>query len=108
MGPPLEFPQDTLPVPITENMLKWKARENLYLFKEGQKGDGVLRGSQADWHFLAQAAQQEYKAARNRVGKRDQDLVDLFFERFRRQIAERAGPFATIQGQLNVGSWEGG
>jgi hypothetical protein len=104
-GPMLDGPADTVPAPLTEDMVKWRCREAMYLFKEAQKGDGVQRGSGADWKFLAQAAAAEYKAARNRIGKRDAAIVDLFFNRFRRNAAERNAPFATITGQLNIGGW---
>lgn len=104
-GPMLENPGDTIPAPLTEDMLKWRTRQALYVFKEAQKGETVQRGSGANWQFLAEWAAAEYKAARNRIGKRDVALVDLFFNRFRRAAADRGAPFATIQGQLNVGGW---
>jgi hypothetical protein len=104
-GPLLEHPHDTLPKPLTEDMLKWRTREALYLWKEAQKGEQVQRGSGADWKFLAQSAAAEYKAARNRIGKVDVALVDLFFTRFQRMPAERQAPFATVNFQLNVGGW---
>jgi len=104
-GPMLEHPHDTVPAPLTEDMLKWRCREALYLFKEAQKGETVQRGSGANWQFLAEAAAAEYKAARNRIGKRDVALVDLFFNRFRPNLAERGAPFATIDGRLNIGGW---
>lgn len=104
-GPMLENPGDTLPRPLTEDMLKWRTRQALYVFKEAQKGETVQRGSGADWRFLAEWAAAEYKAARNRVGKSDVAIVDLFFNRFHRAAADRGRPFATIQGQLNVGGW---
>jgi hypothetical protein len=104
MGPPLEYPADTVPAPLTEQMVKYKTREFLYLYKESQKGETVQRGSGSDWKFLAQSAAAEYKAARNRIGKRDTDLVDLFFTRFQRG-PRSCEPFANILGQLNVGGW---
>jgi hypothetical protein len=104
-GPLLEHPHDTLPRPLTEDMLKWRTREALYLWKEAQKGETIQRGSGADWKFLAQSAAAEYKAARNRIGKVDVALVDLFFTRFQRMPAERQAPFATVNMQLNVGGW---
>jgi hypothetical protein len=102
-GPMLQNLTDTIPAPLTEDMLKWKTREALYLFKESQKGEQVQRGSGADWHYLAEAAAAEYNAARDRIGKRDVAIVDLFLSRFYRGAAERGAPFATINQQLNVG-----
>lgn len=104
-GPMLEEPHDTLPAPLTEDMLKSKTRVSLYLFKMSQKGETLQRGSGADWQFLAQAAEAEYKAARDRIGKRDVAIIDLYFERFVRNAVGRNGPFATVLGQLNIGGW---
>lgn len=104
-GSLLVNPSDTVPAPLTEDMVKWKTREACYLFKESQKGDGVARGSGADWKFLAQAAAAEYKKARNRIGKADTSIVDLFFSRFNRDQATHSEPFATINSGLNVGGW---
>jgi hypothetical protein len=103
-GPMLVYPHDTIPAPLTEDMLKWRTREAMYLYKESQRGETLQRGSGADWKFLAQSAAAEYKAARNRIGKRDVALVDLFFTRFRR-YPRSCEPFANILGQLNVGGW---
>lgn len=104
-GVSLVSPSDTLPSPLTEDMVKWKAREAVYLWKESQKGDGVKRGSGADWRFLAGAAEKEYGKARKRISDRDRDLVDLYFSRFVRDavIAADGEPFATINSMLNVG-----
>ncbi|PWT93078.1 MAG: hypothetical protein C5B54_02435 [Acidobacteria bacterium] len=104
-GPMLEHPHDKVPAPLTEDMVKWKCREALYLFKESQRGETVQRGSGSDWKFLSQAAAAEYQAARDRIGKRDVAIVDLFFSRFLRNAADRNAPFATITGQLNIGGW---
>lgn len=104
-GPIWENPGDTLPRPLTEEMVKYKAREFLYAFKEAQKGETVQRGSAANFQFLSEYAAAQYQACRDRVGKKDTDLVDLFFNRFVRNAVGRTEPFATITGGLNVGGW---
>lgn len=100
-----EEPGDRLPHPITEEMVKYKAREFLYAFKEAQKGEPLMRGSGANWQFLSEYAAAQYRVCRDRVGKKDTDLVDLFFNRFLRNAVGRTEPFATINGLLNVGGW---
>lgn len=100
----LSLPADTVPYPLTEEMVKWKTKEAAYLWKESQKGDGVQRGSGADWKFLAGAAAAEYKAARKRIADRDRDMVQLYFDRFERYSVGPFGePFATLNSQLNIG-----
>lgn len=103
-GPTLTLPSDTVPAPLTEDMVKWKTRESAYIWKESQKGDGVARGSGADWRFLIQAASAEYLKAKKRIGDRDRGIVDLYMSRFVRNAAAGTGdPYATINSQLNVG-----
>jgi hypothetical protein len=104
-GPLLVKPGDTLSAPLTEEMVKWKARETIYLFKEGQKGDGVARGAGADWKFLAGAASAEYKKHAHRVQEKDKAMVDLYFTQFRRWPTSysQGEPFSTVNSTLNVG-----
>lgn len=60
-GPLLVNPADTVPYPLTEELVMWRAKEILYQFKEAQKGEQMLRGSGANWLMLAEFAQREYK-----------------------------------------------
>jgi hypothetical protein len=101
----LVLPSDTIPPPLTEDMVKWKTKETVYLWKESQKGDGVARGSGADWKFLAEAANVKYEKLRKPIAARDRDLVELYFRRFVRDaaIGYYGEPFANINGGLNVG-----
>jgi hypothetical protein len=88
-------------------MVKWKAREAAYLFKESQKGDGMKRGDGSDWKFLAQAAEKEYQKTSHWIAARDRDMVDLYFQRFYRDaaIGSNGEPYATINSTLNIGRW---
>lgn len=101
----LSAPSDTLPAPLTEDLVKWKTREAAYLWKESQKGDGVARGSGADFKFLALAAAEEFKKKKKIIADRDRDMVELYFRRFVRDAALGFNglPFATQNGGLNVG-----
>ena len=38
-GPSLILPSDTVPYPLTEEALLWRAKECAYVFKEAQKGE---------------------------------------------------------------------
>jgi len=104
-GALLSLPADTVPVPLTEELVKWKAKEAAFLWKESQKGDGIKRGEGADWRFLASAALTMYTKVHKTVADRDRDLAQLYFDRFVRNpsIGGNAEPFATINSQLNVG-----
>jgi hypothetical protein len=100
----LSLPANTVPYPFTEDMVKWRAKEAAYLWKESQKGDGVKRGEGADWKFLAGAARAEYKKIKKDIARTDEDMVQLFFDRFRRDSTEPFGePYATLNSQLNIG-----
>lgn len=104
-GALLVNPSDTIPIPLTEEMVKWKSREAAFLWRESQKGDNVARGSGADFKFLAEAAVGKYKQAAKTVMDTDRSRCELYFRRFVRDAALGANgqPFANILGQLNVG-----
>ncbi len=103
-GDMLTLPSDTLPMPLTEELVKWRAREMAYIWKESQKGDGMKRGDGADWQFLAQAARAEYERRFKKISQRDRDLVEAYFTRFvRNPTIWQGDPYATINMGLNVG-----
>lgn len=111
-GPPLVNPTDTLPYPLTEDLLTWRTKEILYMWKEAQKGDGMQRGSGADWRFLAQAAQVEYSGKDGRGGRLqrvralDANLHQDFVTRNRPRSPEVNDGYSTnVTGQLNVGNF---
>ncbi len=102
-GPQLQSPADTVPYPITEDMVLWQAKSSAYLYKEAQKGENVERGSGADYKFLAQAAQAKYELKNKEISARDRDACELYFNRWMPDYANAGEPFATINGGLNVG-----
>lgn len=102
-GPLLVNPGDTLPYPLTEEALLWKAKECSYLFKEAQKGEDMLRGSGADWRFLSQAAAAEYEKRIKPIKDRDRDLIDLYFTRYQPDLYANGAPFSNQLGELNIG-----
>jgi len=105
-GPLLSASTDTVPVPLTEEAVIWRAKEVAFLFKEANKGEGSRRDMGSDWKFLAGAAKAEYKEALKMVKDSDRDLFELYFNRYVRTavIGADGEPFANILGQLNVGT----
>lgn len=104
-GPQLVLPSDTVPYPLTEELVKFRAKEISCLWKEAQKGEGIKRGSGADWRFLSEVNAAEYKRCLKPISDRDRDMAELYFTRFVRDaaIGWYGQPFATINGGLNVG-----
>ena len=99
---PLVNQNDTVPYPLTDELVKWRAYEVLYLWKESQKGDDMQRGSGANWILLMQAAAAEYQKRLKQIRVVDQQYVDLYFSKMKR-FPTMGEPYATINGGLNVG-----
>lgn len=103
-GPLMVLPSDTVPAPLTEDLVTWRAKEILYQYKEAQKGEQVERGSGADWKFLAQAAQKEYQGILKQVRAADANLHRDFVTRHRNIGQLGNDGYSTEQlGLLNVG-----
>jgi hypothetical protein len=102
-GPLLARNTDEIPFPLTEELVKWRAVEVACLWKERQKGDTMARGSGTDWKFSAQSAHAEFVALKKQISQIDRDLVELYQNRLKQTMG--TNPFATINGQLNVGRW---
>jgi len=104
--PPLQSPVDTVPYPLTEEILKFRTYEVLSLWKESQKGDDMERGSGANWQFLWKANQEEYKDDLRQIRIVDRNLIELYFTKARMSVPFNAGePFTNTNGTANVGSW---
>jgi hypothetical protein len=103
MGPLLQNPNDTLPYPLTESPVVWRAKEVAGMFKEANKGEDMQRGQGADWKFIIQEAREQFKLTIKPVKDRDSDLVSLYFSKYRPDMYNNGEPFATVNGQLNIG-----
>lgn len=102
--PALTAPNDTVPYPLTEEIVKLRAYEMVSLWKEGNKGDSMERGSGANWQFLSAAYRAEYKDRLREIRIMDRHLADLYFTRMQRYPnAVSSDGFATQTGMLNVG-----
>ena len=100
--PALVAPTDTLPFPLTEELVKLRAMEMTALWSESQKGTDMERGSGANWQFLSVAYNKEYLNRLKLCKNMDRNIVDLYFTRMRRTQAQE--PFASVGGLMNVGS----
>ncbi len=98
-------PNDTVPYPLNDELVKLRAYEMLYLWKESQKGDEMERGAGANWQFLMQAARAEYANRLKQIRNMDRNLVDLYFTKMQRYPAGFGEPYATVEGQLNIGGF---
>jgi len=117
-GPLLSAPTDTLPYPLTEKLVFARARMLAYEWKEAQKGEGVKRGSGADYSFLYQAAEREYDGGERAaagphcggelqaVKKVDRDIYDQSLATLQRNIPAIGAPYySAVTGQANVGNF---
>ena len=103
---PLQNPNDMLPYPISEELVKERAYEMVALWKESQKGDDMERGSGANWQFLVKAHHEEYKDLLRQVRIMDRHLMELYFTKA--NITPPPGyqdGFATLNGQVNIGTF---
>jgi hypothetical protein len=103
MWPLLSLPTDTVPYPLTEELLKFRTYSVLAAWKESQKGDEMERGSGANWPFLMKYYDEEYKSRLKKVALVDNQLCELYFTRMRRN-SFNSEPFASVGGQMSVGS----
>ncbi len=63
----------------------------------------MQRGQGADWKFLIQEAEDQFKKTLKPIKDRDSDLVALYFSKYRPDFFNNGEPFATDTGQLNIG-----
>lgn len=101
--PALVNPQDTVPYPLTEEIVKMRAYEMISLWKEMQKGDEMERGSGTNWQFMAKAMRDEYENRLKRIRIMDRHLIEVYFTKARMGAPYGGEPFSNVSGQLNVG-----
>jgi hypothetical protein len=104
--PPLVNPTDTVPFPLTDELVKWRAYEVLYQWCESQKGTDQERGSGANWQFLSQAARKEYEGCLKKTRLKDRNLVDLYYQKARLTGPYDDGGHTNTNGTASVG-WFG-
>lgn len=75
---------DELPVPISEDLVKTRARLRIYEQSEANKNPQNPRGAGADYRFLMGAANAEYDNKIKATRLRDRDACDMFVTTMRR------------------------
>jgi len=100
--PLLSLPTDTLPMPLTEEMVKFRAKEVACAWKEANKGDDMERGSGANWQFLAKYYHEQYEYCLKKIRVADRNIVDLYFQKMNRTAGSVDG-FVSVNGQMGVG-----
>ena len=104
--PLLQNPTDNLPYPLTEELVRQRTYEMCCLWKAGQVGDDMDRGSGANWPFLAKAYHEEYKDSLRQIRIADRNLMELYYTKARQGGAFNGGePFTNTNGTANVGWW---
>lgn len=101
--PALVNPSDTVPYPLTEELVKFRALEVTALFKESQKGDDLERGSGANWQFLAASYRAEYADRLKRIRIMDRHLIEVYFTKAKTAAPYGGEAYSTVSGMLNVG-----
>ena len=103
--PALQNSNDTLPYPLTEELVKQRTYEMVALWKEQQKGDDMERGSGANWQFLAKSHHDEYKEDLKQIRIMDRHLIELYFTKARMEGPYNGDAHTNTNGTANVGSW---
>ena len=94
------------PYPITEELVRWRAEEVLYQYKEAQKDKTAARGSGSNWMMLAQMAGKEYAAVLDKILAVDLNLNNEQFTMIEgRGRRWGNGPYSNQIGQLNIGGY---
>lgn len=105
-GADLVNPTDTLPFPITEQLVKARARVRAYEQAEANKDPLNPRGTGADFRFLMGAAMKQYEDELKRARLVDRDRIDMFFTTMTRFGAPAPLPFYNQQtGVLNISNF---
>jgi hypothetical protein len=101
--PALTNPNDTVPYPLTEELVRERAYEMCCLWKEASKGDEMERGFGANWQFLAKAHHEEYKDDLRQIRIMDRHLMELYFTKARQGGDFCGDPSGYTGNQANVG-----
>lgn len=96
------------PYPLNEELVRHRAEELLYQYREAQKDQSAARGSGSNWIILSQMAQKEYQEQLDKVTAIDLNLngEELHYTR-QGPGAAYSGPYSNYAGQLNIGGFPG-
>ena len=103
-----DFQKTSTPYPITEEMLRWRALEVLYQFKEAQKDKTEARGSGSNWLLLAQMADKEYLKIYSTVLSIDLNINSEMITKIEGRGRTAANQdYSNQLGQLHLGGYPG-
>lgn len=94
------------PYPITEELVRWRAEEVLYQYKEAQKDKGEARGSGSNWILLSQMAGKEYANCLDKILAIDLNLNNEMLTRIEgRKGRWNNSAYSNNLGQLQIGGY---
>jgi hypothetical protein len=106
-GPQLVNNYDTLLFPLTEDLVKSRAKNVLCLYKEMQKEKDVARGSGANWLMLADRWMKEYEEKLYKIIAVGANLTNEFVTKVDRASRNGQQGYSNRDGSLNVGDYPG-
>ena len=105
-GPMLKLPTDCVPYPLTEEMVLWRSKEELYDWAEANKGQHMQRGQGANYQYLAGKAHAQYAEILSKVTALDANLrTDLITRTGQDSNNPWGDPYSTRTGGMNVGGY---
>lgn len=107
-GPPLKNPNDRVVYPLTEELVLWRAKEELYDFAEANKGKDMARGQGANFQYLSQRAHAQYEEILSKVTAVDANLRTDLLTHTGQLVGAFGEPYSTRTGGLNVGGYNFG
>ena len=104
-GPKLVNPTDCPPYPLTEELVRWRAKEELYDWAEANKGRfKELQGP--NWQYLSGKAHAQYEEILAKVTAVDANLrTDLITRTGQDSNNPWGDPYSTRTGGMNVGGY---
>ena len=104
-GPSLVNPTDTVPYPLTEELVEWKAKEILLQYKAAQ-AEEKAKGGGAGWLLMAGMAKKEYDERFEYILPVDINLRGDNIDHVENDDDNWAGrPFSNNLGGLNIGGY---
>lgn len=107
-GPELVLPTDKVIYPLTEELVLWRAKEELFDFAEASKGKDMARGQGANFQYLSQKAHLQYEEVLSKVTAVDANLRTDLLTHTGQMVGAFGEPYSTRTGGLNVGGYSYG
>jgi hypothetical protein len=102
-GADLINPNDTLPSPITDDLILPRARVLAYEWAEANRDPSIARGQAADYKMLIGMANEMYQEKLKEIRKVDRDRIDLYLARIIRFGPHRIPYYSTLANRSYYG-----